>query len=160
MVRAMPRRRPMSGFTITEVLVVVVIVAILAAVAGPDMITMVRTQRVKTATFDLFSSLNVARSEAIKRNVLVTMTPTDGGNWAKGWRIVDANNNRIREQSGWDTLTMTGPAAVTFTGAGRLPPAGGAAAFSVTSTDLALAGQRCVRLDLSGRAVSQEGPCT
>lgn len=151
-------RRRAPGFTTTEMMIVIVIVAVLAALAGPEMAQMVRRQRVKTATFDLFSSLNLARSEAIKRNLMITMAPVEG-DWSKGWRITDSNGQPVRAQSGWPNLTMTGPASVRFNSSGRVPPASGAASFSVTSPDVPATSFRCVRLDLSGRAVSQEGPC-
>lgn len=149
-------RRRTAGFTTTEMLVVVMIIAILAAIAAPYMGDMIRRQRIKTASFDVFSSLSFARSEAIKRNTTVTITPT-GGNWAQGWRIEDSNNNLLREQSGWDTLTATGPATVVFAGSGR---SSALANISLSSSGLEAGSSRCVKLDLSGRAVSKEGTCT
>src|SRR4051812_34722849 len=55
-----------GGFTMTEMMVAVGIVAILTAVAAPPLLAMVAAQRVKTATFDLYSAMSYARSEAIK----------------------------------------------------------------------------------------------
>ncbi|HYC34856.1 MAG TPA: GspH/FimT family pseudopilin [Usitatibacter sp.] len=150
------RRQRMAGFTIAEVMVVVGIVAILAAIAAPNMAGMIRVQRIKTAAFDVFSSLVFARSEAIKRNVTVTITPTSG-DWAKGWTITDANNTVLREQSGWENLVATGPAAVAFSGTGRLSGAASQIALSATSVDASK--YRCVTLDLSGRATTKEGSC-
>jgi type IV fimbrial biogenesis protein FimT len=150
-----PRRRS-RGFTVTEMLIVVAIMAILAAIAAPYMGDMIRRQRIKTAAFDVFASLAFARSEAIKRNTPVTITPT-GGNWAEGWRIVDSNNNVLREQSGWASLQATGPATVVFAGSGRSTAL---ASISLSSTGIDAGSYRCVKLDLSGRAVSKEGACS
>lgn len=141
----------------TEIMVVVGILGILAAVAGPNMITMVRTQKLKTAAFDVFSSLNFARSEAIKRNRAVTVTPTNG-DWARGWRITDAANTVLRDQSGWEDITLVGPATVTFGSNGR-PTAPVAQQFNLSAYNVASAKKRCISLDLSGRAVSKEGAC-
>lgn len=149
-----PGRRS-AGFTITEMLIVVAIMGILAAIAAPYMGDMIRRQRLKTAAFDVFSSLAFARSEAIKRNTTVTITPT-GGNWAGGWRIVDSNNNILRQQSGWDSLTATGPSSVVFAGSGRSTAL---ASISLSSSGIEAGSYRCVKLDLSGRAVSKEGAC-
>src|SRR4051812_38092652 len=72
---ATPERRPTPsrsftpahgrGFTTVELMVAVGIVAILAALAAPSLLAMIATQRVKTATFDLYSAMSYARSEAI-----------------------------------------------------------------------------------------------
>ena len=73
--RPLSPRRAVRGFTAVELMIVVVIVAILTAMAGPWMGQMVRTQRLRTASFDVLASLQLARSEAIKRNLSVTMAP-------------------------------------------------------------------------------------
>jgi type IV fimbrial biogenesis protein FimT len=154
--RARKPRRLAAGFTLTEILVVILILGILAAIGTPYMGGMIRVQRLKTAAFDVFSSLTFARSEAIKRNTTVTLTPT-GGDWAKGWRISDANDKTLREQGGWETIVASGPATVSFSGTGRL-------AAAVTPIGLKAKGvddsaYRCITLDLSGRATSKEGAC-
>ena len=123
----------------TEVLTVVVILGILAAFAAPGMGDMLRMQRVKTASFDIFSTLSFARSEAIKRNVSVTVAPV-GGSWGNGW-------------------TVTGPANVVFTGSGRLS-ANAMPQFGLTAPDVPVTKQRCIKVDLSGRPVSYTGACT
>ena len=150
-----PAPRSMRGFTLAEVLIVLTILGVLAAIAAPNMINMVRTQRIKTASFDVFSSLNMARSEAIKRNRQVIVTPT-GGNWAKGWQVTDANGV-IKDQAGWDDLTLTGPDEVRFTSSGRLN--GPTANFSLVGLDVPTNKNRCITLDPSGRSVSKEGAC-
>ena len=147
------------GFTLIEMMVVIGIVAILAAVATPYMGTMIKRQRIKTAAFDVFASLTFARSEAIKRNTTVTITPAAGG-WAAGWQITDASTppKVLRDQKGWDNLTLTGPATVAFSGSGRLS-AGFGTDFALTGPYVETSSYRCVKLDLSGRAVSKEGTC-
>lgn len=149
------------GFTLIEMMVVLGIVAILAAIAAPNMGAMIKRQRIKTAAFDMFASLNYARSEAIKRNATVTLTPVLS-DWAKGWQITDSNANVLRDQKGWDNLTVTGPTTVAFAGSGRLS-AGSGTPFALTGgsygDSVATSDYRCVMLDLSGRAVSKEGAC-
>lgn len=147
--------RASRGFTTTEMMIVVGIVALIAAIAAPNMAAMVRTQRLKTATFDVFSSLNLARSESIKRNLRVTITP-NAGSWKQGWRITDVNGNVLKEQGSFDDINVTGPGSVVFTGSGRATAAG---FFNITSDAVDASKHRCVRVDASGRAVSKEGTC-
>jgi type IV fimbrial biogenesis protein FimT len=154
----MRARRPQAGFTVTELMVVVAIVGLIAAIAAPDMVEMIRRQRVKTAAFDIFAGLTMARSEAIKRNAAVTVVP-NGGDWARGFVVNDNAARPLRTQSGWDNLTGVGPGMVTFNGTGRLA-GGGAVQISLQALDVAgTVGARCVNVDLSGRAVSKEGAC-
>jgi type IV fimbrial biogenesis protein FimT len=150
--------RPASGFTMIEMLTVVAILAILAAVAGPNMANMIRTQRIKTASFDIFSSLNFARSEAIKRNVSVTIAPVSGS-WTNGWTVTDANANSLRVQGPvTNNVSVTGPASVVYSGSGRLSAAA-MPQFALTAADVPTSNQRCIKVDLSGRPVSYQGAC-
>ncbi len=64
-----------SGFTLGEMLVVVTVAGILATLALPSFTSLTQSQRVRNAGFELYSSLTLARSEAIKRNSNVTITP-------------------------------------------------------------------------------------
>ncbi|SRR5258706_1855692 len=150
--------RQASGFTIIEMMMVVTILAILSAVAAPNMIDMVRNQRVKTASFDTFAGLVLARSEAIKRNTSVTVTPVSGGDWATGWVTKDTNGNVLSRQDPLTGVIFTGPASVTFTGMGRLSAA--VDPFTLTATNLGTARARCITIDLSGRPVSKQGAGT
>ena len=150
----------MRGFTAIEMMIVVVIVAILTAIAVPNMLAMIRNQRIKTAAFDMFASLNFARSEAVKRNSAVTLTPTDAADWVKGWTITDANGNVLRTEGNRRgttintlsvaELTVVGPATVVFARSGRLGGAAGTFNFSATSTAMT----RCITVELSGRPIT------
>jgi len=67
------------GFTLTELMVKVTIAAILLAIGIPSFRSFILGQRVKTASFDTVYTLTLARSEAIKRNSDVVITPASGG---------------------------------------------------------------------------------
>ena len=152
----MPTPHKQQGFTLAEILVVVAVLGLLAAIAAPNLGEMIRKQRIKTASFDVFSTLNLARSEAIKRNRQVTVRPTSS-DWSRGWQIADSAGNVIKEQPGWDDLTLSGPGQIIFTSNGRV--SGSASQFSLSARDVASGDKRCIELDLSGRAVSREGAC-
>lgn len=153
----------MRGFTAIEMMIVVVIIAILTAIAAPNMGAMIRNQRVKTAAFDIFATLTYARSEAVKRNLSVTVAAKDAADWTKGWTVKDSNNTTLKDETdrqlNADELRVSlAPAAVTFARTGRL--AGGAAPqFSLTATNVSADRFRCITVDLSGRPVSKEGAC-
>ena len=79
-----------SGFTAIELMVVVSIVAILAALAAPSFTPLIERWRVRQAAENLTSSLYFARSEAIKRGGGVALDATGG--WDQGWKITHTQN--------------------------------------------------------------------
>jgi len=74
------------GFTIVELMTVLVIVGVLAAVAMPSFKAILINQRLAATTGDLVSALNIARAEAIKQSQTVKVTPV-GSDWDKGWKV-------------------------------------------------------------------------
>ena len=149
--------RKSAGFTAVEMMVVVLIIAILAALGAPSMIDMIRTQRVKTASFDTYAGLVLARSEAIKRNTSVTLTPALGGtDWSGGWTTTDSNGNVVAQQDPLTGVTLAGPASVTFNGLGRLSAA--VVPFNLSAPNIPATRYRSITLGMSGRPVSSEGP--
>ncbi|MEM1250860.1 MAG: prepilin-type cleavage/methylation domain-containing protein [Cyanobacteria bacterium P01_H01_bin.21] len=59
---------PTAGFTILELLVIIIMVGILAAIAGPGWVTYMNRQRVSRARSDLAQIIQAAQSEAQQRN--------------------------------------------------------------------------------------------
>src|SRR2546422_3565853 len=81
------------GFTLGELLTTVAVVTILAAIAQPSYRTIIRTARLTTQIYDFNAALNLARSEAVKRGIPVTVCPStnqancgaSGTQWESGW---------------------------------------------------------------------------
>lgn len=149
------------GFTLPELLIVVTVLGVLLAAGLPAFGEFVRNQRVKTASFDIFSSLVVARSEAITRNASVTVSPT-GGAWTNGWSVTDSGGTVLRTMGAVPNVTITGPAggpaptSVVFRGSGRLSAA--VPAFELTASGSSVI-SRCISIDLSGRPTTKAAVC-
>lgn len=79
-----------KGFTAIELMVVVAIVAILAALAGPSFTPLIERWRVRQSAENLTSSLYLARSEAIKRGGGIAIDATSG--WDLGWKVTHTLN--------------------------------------------------------------------
>ncbi len=78
--------RASCGFTAIELVVVMAIVGVLAALAVPSFTPIIERWRVRDAAETLTSTLYLARSEAIKRAGGITIDATGG--WNTGWKIV------------------------------------------------------------------------
>ena len=73
-----------KGFTLTELLMVVVILAILVSFAIPTFFDLLSTRRLQLASETLYNDLLIAHSEAIKKEDRVYFSFTDGTNWCYG----------------------------------------------------------------------------
>src|SRR6266478_77769 len=149
-----PRNRGRCrGFTLVELLTVVVVLVVLSSIAVPSFNELIRSQRVQMAAMDLFTSLLRARSEAIKQNTDVTLAPA--GTWAAGWMVAVGGTN-IDTHAATSDISISDPGVVTYRSSGRV--AGTTPhKFSVSATQTAT--KRCVQLNLSGEPVVTNGAC-
>ncbi len=143
------------GFTLVELLIVIALLAILATVAIPNFATTIANNRATAAANDLLGAVFLARSEAVRLNTPVIISP-NGGGWSSGWNIT-RNNVPIRTHDG-------APTRVTITsqpdGSISFGPAGNANPPSFTFTVTATSGgnpSRCVTVIASGNATA--GTC-
>lgn len=87
--------RYLRGFTLLEAMITVAVLAILVSVGVPSFRATVERNRVTTTANDLLYHLQLARSEAVKRNRTITLCPSSdgsacsGSNWSIGWLIID-----------------------------------------------------------------------
>ncbi len=139
-----------KGFTLVELMIAISVLGILSAVALPSLTDLVRGQRVKSATSDVFASLIYARSEAIKRAADVRIVPNTP-DWATGWRVQDTGGNTLKVQDAIAGVTVSPAAAtITFRRDGRLT-AVATVEFVLSSPASTAITARCVRLSPSGR---------
>lgn len=102
-----------SGFTLLELIVTISIAGILMAMAIPSFSDMMRNNRLTTYANQMVTSLNIARSEAVKRGVQVTIRrkSTTSNAWESGWEIFVDNTqiagNVAGVRDGTDELLRT-----------------------------------------------------
>jgi len=85
--------RGSSGFTLIELLIALSIVAIVMGIAVPSFQSIIANNRLTTQANSMVGALNIARSEAAKRNKKVIVGKNASG-WASGWYVfIDKNGN-------------------------------------------------------------------
>ncbi|MGQ0658291.1 MAG: GspH/FimT family pseudopilin [Chromatiales bacterium] len=111
------RTRPVqAGFTIIELMITILVLAILLGLAVPNMRDFILRNRLTSQTNALVASLQFARSEAVKRGTMVAIAPLTPANWASGWQVwVDddrdglaeaTDNNGVQDGAGEPILRM------------------------------------------------------
>lgn len=174
------RRNACPGFTLIEALVVMAIAAILMVLAVPGFHNTLASSRNSDAANTLISAIDLARSEAVRRGLNVTICratdvvaalPTCGGagDWADGWFIFvdnfgvqgvrDAGDNEIlfRQQA----LNGADGSGSRITASVNLPVSFvGALSYQPNGLRLPLAGDPTppFRFEIGYRALSQTAP--
>ncbi|GAC1389249.1 MAG: hypothetical protein NVSMB34_00070 [Variovorax sp.] len=142
-----PLRRH-AGFTIIELLFATAVLAIMASLAAPSFRDFVASQKIRVASYDVSSSMMLARAEAIKRNSSVVLS-AQNGNWANGWSVASGTATLAAHEA-FSDLSIAGPAAsITYLANGRVSAP--VSTFAISSNAASTtATARCVRVDLTG----------
>ena len=97
--KTMARRNRSAGFTLIELMLTLVIMAILITVGVPSFVDFIASQHVRTTASDIVGDMSFARAEAIKesrRSILAPLT----ADWKDGWQVcVDLNANNSCEDA-------------------------------------------------------------
>ena len=104
------------GFTLVEMMTVLVIMGIGLALAAPSFTAYQRNAELTSTANALLSSMSVARGEALKTSLFTYVQPNTAGNWASGWIAYADTNGNAAYDAGTDTLLDShGPLAGTVT---------------------------------------------
>ena len=107
-----------AGFTLIELMIVLAVIVILTTVVTPNFGPFVQQSRMDSIQGRLLTSVSMARSEAIRRDVQVTVCARNttenmanyscGSSWANGWVVV-AGTEAVRvEEPPAAVITLTG----------------------------------------------------
>lgn len=160
--KSLPKYRctPDQGFTLVELMIAIAIIGIVSAIAVPNFQQMVSSQRVKSAASDIYGSLQLARSEAMKRNSgtanPVSLTAVDSTDWSKGWTVGITGSTFQTQNAYTGNVVVVGPdsGTIAYLGTGR--PNDATRADNNTPPLLKVSSSahsaiaRCISLSLSG----------
>lgn len=103
-----------KGFSLVELMIVISIVSILASLALPSFESFLRKRQMVGASDLFYTSLYLARTEAVKRNSTVTICKSSdatncGGSWSEGWLMFEDTNNNGNLDDGEVLITSGSP---------------------------------------------------
>lgn len=162
-----------SGVSLFELIVAIAILGIVLAIAAPDMGSVIANNRSTTASNELIKAMNMARSEAIKRGVSVSVCAAQdanfnscGNDWTNGWIVfVNPDENTtiaggtsepiiaVKQLANNNLVINVNPniSIATFTSTGFANASTTNAIFSVSATGCSANNGRNVQVSFSGK---------
>lgn len=154
-----------AGFTVIELLMTITVMSILALIAVPGFNAMINNNRIRSDAGTLMANLAVARSEAARRGVSVTLCASSDGascmgttadpSWINGYiAFTDPDSNATYDSSTETILLVSGPlsSGLTITASGF--GAGNRLRFSASGEATLTGTLTLCRSGYNGRVVS------
>jgi type IV fimbrial biogenesis protein FimT len=164
-----------AGFTLVELMITIVVMAIVLGLGVPSFMDTVRNNRIASASNEFVTSLTMARSEALKRGINVSVCVRDGDicsttstDWSAGWIVftddlapsgqIDAPTDAVLMFSATSEANVEMPAgasSITFTPHGALS----AESITVTKTGCKGKNKRVLSIQATGRISLSKEVC-
>lgn len=153
------------GFTLIELMVTVAVLAIVLSIAIPSFSAIILNNRLSTTADELQSSLQLARSEAVKRKKTITLCRADasfekcaesGTDWSLGWLLLSGGEVlKIWEPS--SGLVIEGPATSAMILGTGMPQS--SYTFKVNAPQCSNGVQHVLEMNRIGSLKARKGAC-
>ncbi len=145
------------GFSLVEIVTVLAVVGVLAAMAMPSFRGLLADARIRSVASELHASLLLARSEAAKTNARVLVVAAESG-WEGGWTVRNAQGTVLFSGKPQTQVSVRGgPPVMTYLPSGRV--LGPAPSFQLAGST-GLGQVRCVSAEVSGHASILKAACS
>ena len=158
------KQQKSAGFTLIEMIAALAISCVLFGLGVPSFVKLMHAHKVKIISYELLTTMNFARSEAIKRNSDVSIEPISLA-WHQGWQVKTAAGDILKKQDAFShEIQIEGASEVTFKNNGRIESDENIL-LEVSYLDDLHATKRCMQISTSGRLslnldVNQNGDCS
>ena len=169
-------KRRARGFTLIELMVTVIVLAVVAAIALPNMRMLIRSNRLTGQANEMLASLALARTEAIRQNTSpvgnrdVVLCPSANGtscsaNWSDGWIVATRTDDTIDtvirhvQQTNGIAVAATG-AEIVFDNRGRRLVGPNEINITASGCSAGEPYRRLVRLTPAGQFRVEQTTCT
>lgn len=156
-----------KGFTLIELMIAIVVLAILIAIAAPSFTKQIQRNQMRSAMADFITAVAYARSQAVTRAASVHVRSKNTTSWDSGWcattdssKCDSADASFLREFESGGSITVTGDGTTqlfSFNREGHLENAGDVTHISLCAGEGE--GKKITVLAL-GQALAQDCDCT
>ena len=156
--------KTIKGFTLIELMVTIVVLAIIATLAAPNLSQTLKNTKVKTSSGDIFNFLQQARTEAVRLGKTVTICGSSDGtsclsanktNWSTGLIATSSASSTPIQKLTFENsqLSITAPATISFN------PVGSTDAEHEITVTIPDADTYSVCVEVIGRAFKSKTGC-
>lgn len=149
-----------------ELMIVVTIVGVLSMIALPNLRSLMESQRVTNASYEMFTILSLARSEAIKRNGNIRIIPVYTAGVLTSIDIIKVDDGTVIDsRPAPKAITITAsPSTIDATGltyrrSGRTEETGVTFQIDVAGVASPTKNVRCITVELSGMPRTRRQTC-
>jgi len=151
------------AFTLIELMITLAVLAVVVSLVAPSFSNMLQENRLSALTSELQGTLQLARSEAVKRRTNVTVCRSNadqngcenGTNWASGWLMM-ASNQVLKIWDPIQGVVVTGPSTgIAFRSNGMAS----AEVWSVTHSACSGQQKRTLSVNATGSMTLTKGNC-